>query len=59
MGTAYLWRSGRFFLWYEDEGDSYRYEEGVCSKVPVQWKDSERTLTIGLREELIPVCRNK
>ena len=39
------------FLWYEDEGDSYRYEEGVCSKVPMQWKDSERTLTIGLRED--------
>ena len=33
------------FLWYEDEGDSYRYEDGVCSKVPMQWKDSERTLT--------------
>ena len=23
------------FLWYEDEGDSYRYEEGICSKVPM------------------------
>ena len=42
------------FLWYEDEGDSYRYEEGVCSKVPMQWKDSERTLTIGLREGTYP-----
>lgn len=36
------------------EGDSYRYEEGVCSKVPMQWKDSERTLTIGLREGTYP-----
>lgn len=43
-----------FFLWYEDEGDSYRYEDGVCSKVPMQWKDSERTLTIGLREGSYP-----
>ena len=42
------------FLWYEDEGDSYRYEDGVCSKVPMQWKDSERTLTIGLREGSYP-----
>ena len=33
---------------------SYRYEEGVCSKVPMQWKDSERTLTIGLREGTYP-----
>ncbi len=47
------------FLWYEDEGDSYRYEEGVCSKVPMQWKDSERTLTMDCVRELIPVCRNK
>ena len=42
------------FLWYEDEGDSYRYEDGVCSKVLMQWKDSERTLTIGLREGSYP-----
>ncbi len=42
------------FLWYEDEGDSYRYEEGVCSQVPVQWKDAERTLTIGGREGNYP-----
>ena len=42
------------FLWYEDEGDSYRYEEGVSSQVPMQWKDAERTLTIGKREGNYP-----
>ena len=42
------------FLWYEDEGDSYRYEEGICSQVPMQWKDAERTLTIGMREGNYP-----
>lgn len=42
------------FLWYEDEGDSYAYEEGICSKVSMQWKDSERTLTLGVREGNYP-----
>lgn len=38
------------FLWYEDEGDSYRYEEDVCSKVVMQWKDAERILVISARD---------
>ncbi|NDV66963.1 TIM-barrel domain-containing protein [Bacteroides sp. 224] len=42
------------FLWYEDEGDSYRYEEGVCSKVAMQWQEAERTLTIGQRDGNYP-----
>lgn len=42
------------FLWYEDEGDSYRYEEGVCAQVPMQWDDAKRTLTIGAREGSYP-----
>ena len=46
----------RMLLFYgmRMKADSYRYEEGVCSKVPMQWKDSERTLTIGLREGTYP-----
>lgn len=43
-----------FFLWYEDEGDSYRYEENIYSKVPMQWDDAERTLTLGVREGSYP-----
>lgn len=42
------------FLWYEDEGDSYRYEENIYSKVPMQWNDAERTLTLGVREGSYP-----
>lgn len=42
------------FFWYEDEGDSYRYEENVCSKVLMQWNDAERTLTLGRREGSYP-----
>lgn len=42
------------FLWYEDEGDSYRYESGVCSKVSMRWNDAERTLTVGAREGTYP-----
>lgn len=42
------------FLWYDDEGDSYRYEDNICSKVPMQWDDAERTLTFGVREGSYP-----
>lgn len=42
------------FFWYEDEGDSYRYEENIYSKVPMQWNDAERTLTLGVREGSYP-----
>lgn len=42
------------FLWYEDEGDSYRYEKGACSKVAMQWKDRERTLVISARDGKYP-----
>lgn len=37
------------FLWYDDEGDSYRYEDGFCSKVLISWDDAARTLTLGRR----------
>ena len=42
------------FLWYEDEGESYRYEKGTCSKVSLKWKDSERTLIMGARDGAYP-----
>ena len=38
------------FLWYDDEGDSYRYLDGECSKVLLEWRDWSRTLVIGGRE---------
>lgn len=36
---------GEFSI-YEDEGNSYGYEEGNCSWIPVKWENSSRTLTI-------------
>jgi alpha-D-xyloside xylohydrolase len=44
----YRGADGNFTL-YEDEGDSYRYEKGAHATIPIQWKDSSQTLTIGKR----------
>ena len=38
------------FTLYEDEGDSYRYEQGVHATIALAWNDAKRTLTIGKRE---------
>src|SRR6185295_12780451 len=45
---VYRGADGNFTL-YEDEGDSYRYEKGVYSTIPIQWKESSKTLVIGDR----------
>jgi len=45
--------NGDFNL-YEDEGDSYRYEQGAHSITPLHWDDAARTLTIGAREGSYP-----
>jgi alpha-D-xyloside xylohydrolase len=45
----YRGADGAFNL-YEDEGDSYRYEEGAHSVIPMRWNDAEGKLTIGERE---------
>ena len=42
------------FTLYEDEGDNYNYERGICSTIPFHWNDRARTLTIGLREGSYP-----
>ena len=42
------------FTLYEDEGDSYRYEQGVCSTVTFRWNDRRSTLTIGERKGRFP-----
>jgi alpha-D-xyloside xylohydrolase len=41
--------NGEFKL-YEDEGDSYRYEQGAHSIIPIRWDDAARTLTFDARE---------
>lgn len=35
------------FLLYDDEGDSYRCEQGLYSITPLHWKEASRTLKIG------------
>ena len=42
------------FTLYEDEGDNYNYEKGVCSVIQFGWNDKTRTLTIGDRQGSYP-----
>lgn len=46
--------SDALFVLYDDEGDSYGYEQGRFSKTPIFWNDSTRTLTIGARQGQYP-----
>lgn len=38
------------FRWYEDAGDGYGYEAGEYAFINIEWKQSERVLTIGKAE---------
>lgn len=42
------------FILYEDEGDGYGYEQGICSTITFKWNDKARTLTIGKRQGEFP-----
>ena len=42
------------FRLYEDENDSYRYEDGLYSTIDFQWDEARRTLTIGPHEGRYP-----
>jgi alpha-D-xyloside xylohydrolase len=42
------------FTLYEDEGDSYNYENGAYTLIPMQWNQRTRTLTIGERQGSYP-----
>jgi len=37
------------FTLYEDEGDTYAYEMGQYSQIPLTWSESDQTLLIGAR----------
>ncbi len=37
------------FTLYEDDGQTYAYEQGHCSRIPLHWDDRHQTLTIGRR----------
>ena len=42
------------FTLYEDEGDGYGYEQGICSTITLKWNDKARTLTIGKSQGSFP-----
>lgn len=42
---VYPGSDGKFVL-YEDEGDGFGYEKGVCTTIDFEWNDSERSLNI-------------
>jgi alpha-D-xyloside xylohydrolase len=46
---VYPGQNGRFDL-YDDEGDSYRCEQGEFAWTPITWDDATRTLRIGPRQ---------
>ena len=46
-------RNGQFTL-YEDEGDSYRYEQGLYSTIAFTWNDKKGELTIARRQGQFP-----
>jgi alpha-D-xyloside xylohydrolase len=49
----YRGANGAFDL-YEDEGDSYNYENGAYTIIPIQWDEAARTLVIEDRKGAFP-----
>ena len=50
---VYPGRDAQFTL-YEDEGDSYRYEQGAYATIPMKWNDKRRELTLSPRQGQFP-----
>jgi alpha-D-xyloside xylohydrolase len=50
---VYAGADGRFAL-YEDEGDSYRYEQGQHTLIDFAWDEKRQTLTISPRQGSYP-----
>jgi alpha-D-xyloside xylohydrolase len=50
---VYPGADGSFTL-YEDENDSYNYEKGAYSTIPLSWNHKTRTLTVGERSGSFP-----
>ena len=42
------------FTLYQDEGDSYRYEQGAHATIAIHWDDASRTLTFAARQGAYP-----
>ena len=50
---VYAGADGTFSL-YEDDGLTYSYEKGAFARIPFQWDNAARTLTIGKRAGKFP-----
>lgn len=50
---VYRGADGTFTL-YEDEGDSYKYEQGKYAVIPMRWNEAAGTLTLGKRSGEFP-----
>jgi alpha-D-xyloside xylohydrolase len=46
------------FNLYEDENDTYNYEKGAYSTIPIEWDEAAQTLTIGDRQGTFPGMRS-
>jgi alpha-D-xyloside xylohydrolase len=42
------------FVLYEDENDTYNYEQGKYSTIALNWNEAQKTLTIGNRQGEFP-----
>jgi alpha-glucosidase len=42
------------FTLYEDDGDTYAYQKGAASRIPMKWNEQTRILTIGARSGSFP-----
>jgi alpha-glucosidase len=42
------------FTLYEDDGDTYAYQKGAASRIPMRWNDRTQTLTVGARAGSYP-----
>ena len=50
---VYAGADGAFTL-YEDDGQTFAYENGAFARIPITWKDATKTLTLGAREGTFP-----
>ena len=55
---VYRGANGTFTL-YEDDGDSYRYEQGAYATISFRWDEDKQTLTIGPRTGSFPGMRQR
>ena len=42
------------FTLYEDDGETYAYEKGAFTRIPMRWDEAKRTLTVGPRAGSFP-----